>query len=209
MRSILTNPRLMLVALIISLFIFLRTATGVALSPSIQSTPNPTATIAAPTPTATPTPNIKPEFLSSEWWEEFFRALAEAPAWAEISIGIAAGAITSVLLSLISSIISRSRKDLMEFRIGTEIVRLDDNTDTYEKMRLLTQTLSAEKLKKGDTTGWYELREDVRFGEGLHPTVRSILEKELKRMQQERGGSEVQSEYETRLQSLLRPDGAK
>jgi hypothetical protein len=80
--------------------------------------------------------------------------------------------------------------------------RGDIDCGTAEGMQ---QVHSLTKWLQGDSLGWYELWERVRFGDGLHPVVRSALEEELRRIQQGKPRSGVPPGYGERLRSLLSP----
>lgn len=91
------------------------------------------------------------------------------------------------------------------------LVAFEEDTISQDQAREIEQTLSLIKwIQQGDITGWYELWEEVRFGDGLRPGVRSIVEGELWQVQQERhrtgGRPSRNGQYEEQLQSLLSPE---
>jgi hypothetical protein len=88
------------------------------------------------------------------------------------------------------------------------LVAFEQDAIGRDQAREIEQTLSLSKwIQQDDLTGWYELLEEVRFGDGLRPGVRAIVERELQRMQRERhragGRSSRVGEYEKQLRSLL------
>jgi hypothetical protein len=85
------------------------------------------------------------------------------------------------------------------------LLALDRGDISLSKAEELQQVCSLAKWLRGDTTGWYELWEEVRFGDGLRPAVRSALEAELGRIQQGIPRPEMPPGYEERLRSLLSP----
>jgi exonuclease VII small subunit len=88
------------------------------------------------------------------------------------------------------------------------LVAFEQGRISRDQAREIEQTLSLIKwIQQGDLTGWYELLEEVRFGDGLCLGMRSIVERELWRAQQERyrtgGRPSRNGNYKKQLQSLL------
>jgi len=90
------------------------------------------------------------------------------------------------------------------------LVAFEQDAIGRDQAREIEQTLSLGKwIQQDDLTGWHELLEEVRFGDGLRPGVRSIVERELQRAQRERhrtgGRPSRNGKYEKQLHSLLSP----
>lgn len=99
---------------------------------------------------------------------------------------------------------------------GEMIVPLDDALLALDRGEIdegeaeaITQSFALGKWLQGDTTGWYELWEQVRFGDGLHPVVRSAIKRELGQVQQGAPRSGIRPGYEERLRSLLSPQSVE
>lgn len=90
--------------------------------------------------------------------------------------------------------------------IGDE--SLNDMLLAYDQDEISEVTVKeveqAESLKKwikqGDIIGWYELQEEVRYGGGLRPRARLVVERELWEVQHQRRSN---GKFEKQLQSLL------
>jgi hypothetical protein len=93
------------------------------------------------------------------------------------------------------------------------LVAFEQDTISRDQAREIEQASSLLKwIYQGDITGWYELLEEAHFGDGLRPEVRSIVERLLWRVQQERhrieGPRDRNDEYGKQLESLLSPQQA-
>lgn len=97
-----------------------------------------------------------------------------------------------------------------EMELDQALQALDGGEIAPSDVKEIEQALSLVKwMHQGDIIGWYELWEEIYYGDGLRPRVRSAVERELRLVRQERHGSEVRptrnGEYEKQLQSLLSP----
>jgi hypothetical protein len=96
--------------------------------------------------------------------------------------------------------------------LGKALIALEQGRIDQDQAREIEQTTSLTKwILQNDDTGWYELREEACFGNGLTASIRVIVEQELQRVSQEEISHDQvcwNSEYEKRLQSLLSPQQA-
>ncbi len=73
----------------------------------------------------------------------------------------------------------------LQTEIEKALPALDRGEITREEVVELEQLYSLAKwILKGDVTGWYELYEQVQFGDGLRGKVRSLIERELEHIQE-------------------------
>lgn len=89
-----------------------------------------------------------------------------------------------------------------------DLLALDREEISWNKAKQSNQWLSWYKwTQRGDKTGWYELWEDVRYGDGLSPRVRWATEWELERVRKKAYQvgvfSSREEELEENLQALL------
>jgi hypothetical protein len=95
---------------------------------------------------------------------------------------------------------NRGYKEQLELLLSSQPV--PSNYSDVEEMQGLSL---AKWIEEGDVTGWYELREEVRFGGGLHPRVRSVVE--WLWQARKKFGAEPRhirnSDYKKQLESLL------
>jgi hypothetical protein len=90
------------------------------------------------------------------------------------------------------------------------LVALEQGGISHEQAKEIEQTSSLSKwILQRDDTGWYELREEAFFGEGLTTAVRAVVDRELQQLSQEKLGANDwacwNGEYEKRLRLLLSP----
>ncbi len=99
--------------------------------------------------------------------------------------------------------IIQDRLPQIESALDEALIAVDHGTISLDQVKEIEQTLSLAKwMLQGDDTGRCELQEEVRFGDGLRPRIRTLVDWELQRVRQEhyRNG-----EYQDQLQSLLSP----
>jgi hypothetical protein len=109
------------------------------------------------------------------------------------------------LAEVLIASMKRAAQEVVSSPLDDVLVALDRGEIDQSMVEEMQQACSLAKWLQGDTTGWYELWEEVRFGDGLRPAVHSALEAELGRIQQGILRPEMPPGYEERLRSLLSP----
>jgi hypothetical protein len=116
-----------------------------------------------------------------------------------------------------SKVVAMQNRRKIELRqaqktLDKALIALEQGRIDQDQAREIEQTTSLIKwIVQNDDTGWYELREEACFGNGLTAAIRTVVEQELQRiMQEEISHDQVcwNSEYEKQLQFLLSPQQA-
>lgn len=134
----------------------------------------------------------------SEWTERvILRAMAKIPEDRYQSANEMLTELEKALDAVPHSSLQSQESEHVQTDIEKALPALDRGEITREEVVELEQLYSLAKwILRGDVTGWYELYEQVQFGDGLRRKVRSLIKRELERFQ------EVDVEDDVKLKRL-------
>jgi hypothetical protein len=117
--------------------------------------------------------------------------------------------VRELLLSIVAVVLIGYiwRKIVNNHPLDDMLLALDQGEISEVMLKEMEQTQSFDKWQQGDITGWHELNEEARFGDGLCPRTRSRIEYERRRVEQERQDRKKRQvkngTYERQLNDLL------